>query len=374
METEPEGVGLIGGLRALRVESLRNLVRLSFETAASIVVLTGANGAGKTTLLEAVYLLLRGRTFRGRKAGPLVSHGAERLRILGQIETDSGEWGRLELERDGSGTSRMVDPPSWLDSGEQGFPIRLKLVGENAQLLLEGDPDLRRRFIDWNVFHVEPRFARLHSELRRVLAQRNAGIRSRGSDYRLWDAPFLSASTALDASRQAFVKEWDAEFAALCADFPFADGCEIGYTRGWPDDISLADALARSRPQERERGFTLIGPSRADFQILRDGHRQAFSRGQTKVLVTLLQLAAEQVHLKVGRSPAIFLLDDFETELDDAMVSRLWQTLCRTRSQIVCTRVGPRTHAGPLTEHRTTAVFHVEHGEARLLCESSRAL
>ena len=60
-----------GGLRLLRVEALRNVKRATIVTEARVIVLAGGNGAGKTTLLEAIYLAVRGKTFRVKKAGPL---------------------------------------------------------------------------------------------------------------------------------------------------------------------------------------------------------------------------------------------------------------------------------------------------------------
>ena len=55
-------------------------------------IITGANGSGKTSLAEAVYIALRGTTFRGADAD-VVRHGAEWFRVDvvladGQVRTD----------------------------------------------------------------------------------------------------------------------------------------------------------------------------------------------------------------------------------------------------------------------------------------------
>lgn len=94
------------GLRllTLRIRNLRNLrsVDLDLRQRSQRILLTGANGAGKTTLLEAVYLLARGRSFRGRKAGSLTSDGERRTLVEGRFcEVDSSSESILVFERSG---------------------------------------------------------------------------------------------------------------------------------------------------------------------------------------------------------------------------------------------------------------------------------
>lgn len=365
MTEREEGTQTIGGLRSLKINSLRNLLRVTVETEAPVILLSGGNGAGKTTFLEAVYLLARGRTFRSVKTGPLCARGSERLEVCAEVETLERGRGRIEVARDGAGVHRLADPPSWLDDGAAEMPLRVKLVSENPQSLLDGEPELRRRFLDLGVFHVEPRFARVHAQFRRVLAQRNAALRIGGAGVALWNAPFVSVSNAMHAFRASFVTDWNAMFRELAQGFSFLEACELRYDRGWPETESIEETLKKCGERELQRGFSLAGPGRADFGVTQDGRRQSLSRGQTKVAVTLLQLAAERVHLARGKEPAIFLLDDLESELDETTVRRLWELGCASRSQIIATRVSCRPESVFLASDRDVAMFHVEHGQVR---------
>lgn len=351
-----------GGLCSLRVQSLRNLERLRLETDASTILLTGVNGAGKTTLLEAIYLLARGKTFRGTKAGPLCTVGEQKTRIKGLFIWPERERLAIVFERDHSGSKRVFEPSGWLESAEFPLPLQVKLLSENAQILLDGEPDLRRRFLDWNVFHVEPGFGRVHKDFRRVLIQRNAAIRSKSGSRDLWDTTFVQYGEALEGYRRAFVDAWRTAFLEMCRAFAFLAECDIRYRRGWPEESTLSESIQDYRAREYERGFTLTGPSRADFYIERDSHRVGLSRGQAKVTVALLQLAAERVHLASGRPPAMFLLDDLEAELDTDTAARLWSVFCSTASQIVITRVAAKPDSGVLGGIRSIDMFHVEHG------------
>jgi DNA replication and repair protein RecF len=219
----------------------------------------------------------------------------------------------------------------------------VKLVGENPQALLEGEPALRRGLIDWNVFHVEPRLGALRSEFRRVLLQRNAALRARKAFSDAWDAVFVDLAEELSRLRSAFVADWSAEFGRLAAGFQFLASSPLRFDRGWPVDEDLATLLVRGRSRERERGQTLVGPHRADIRLGDPREQGGLSRGQTKVAVCLMQLSAEYVHRHRGLAPTLWLLDDVRSELDGPTWARLATLFdeCAARRLTTCVGTGP---------------------------------
>ncbi|MCK7575546.1 MAG: AAA family ATPase [Chromatiales bacterium] len=266
---EHSGVDPEPGLRSLRIESLRNIRRLDLALDTRTLLLTGANGAGKTSVLEAIYLLARGRSFRGTKAGPLTTQGESYTRIEGVYQPSDRDAVRLRYVKEGATASRDIQPPLWPESGGADWrsPLQVKLVGENAQILLDGEPSLRRRFLDWNVFHVEQRFAQIHKDFTRVLMQRNAAIRSGGGRHGLWDRSFIDLAESMNRRRALFHAEWRACFLELGEGYPFLRAADLHYRRGWPDGRDLGETLASLADQELARGYTLAGPSRADFRV-----------------------------------------------------------------------------------------------------------
>jgi DNA replication and repair protein RecF len=351
------------GLRSLRIESLRNIGRLDLTMDTRTLLLTGANGAGKTSILEAIYLLARGRTFRGTKAGPLTTNGASYTRIEGVYQPSDREAMRIRYVKEGATATRDIYPPVWPEIGGEDWRslLQVKLIGENAQTLLDGEPSLRRRFLDWNVFHVEHRFARLHKDFTRLLMQRNAAIRAGGGQRGLWDRSFIELAESMDRQRASFYAEWRACFLNLRDDYPFLRGADLHYRRGWPEGRGLSETLDSLADQELARGYTLAGPSRADFRVESGEGRRGFSRGQAKIVVALLQLAAECIHRAHGRAPVIWLLDDIEAELDRSMAERLWNAFGATDNPVIATRVSTDGDPGIFSETKSLAMFHVEH-------------
>ena len=336
---------------------------LDLDEGMECIHFVGVNGSGKTTLLESIYLMVRGRTFRGRKAGSITTEGERRLRIEGRFGLGQGsdEIG-LVFERAERGTQRWLDGVEMLGERPWQCPVRIKLIGENPQSLWEGEPVVRRGLLDWNVFHVEHQVGRLRMDLRRVLGQRNAALRMSPPDPSPWDASFLEIARRMTEIRAAFMEQWRREFVDLAVAFSFLTGTDLHFERGWSMTSELVEALAASRVAEIQRGQTLVGPHRADFSIRRDDRPLRFSRGQAKVVVLLLQLAAERVHRAAGLSPSLWLLDDLESELDDDTNARILDLLNGTGSQRISTHL-PRRHDRHLTGSTGYArMFHVEHG------------
>ncbi|TCT19025.1 DNA replication/repair protein RecF [Thiobaca trueperi] len=353
--------GKLQGLVSLRIENLRNIQRMQIDLDAPVVILSGGNGAGKTTVLEAIYLLARGRSFRGRKAGPITTNGECCTSIKGFC---TGQRGKLSLGfyRDRTGTQRSLDSAPWENQDATHFPISVKLIGENAQSLLDGDPALRRTYLDWNVFHVEHRFGRLRKNFHRTLSQRNAVLRSKDWADGIWSRSFVELAEEVNRYREQFFTDWRVQFLQLCPTFDFLADCDIRFRRGWSDRDSLGDALTQVRAAEVSCGYTLIGPSRADFTVERDGKAACFSRGQAKALVCLLQLAADRVHAEHGVGASVWLLDDLEAELDQDTCSKIWSIFAATEAQRFVTRVSTRPMADEWTAGGKACLFHVEHG------------
>ncbi len=357
----PRGPALL----SLRIRNLRNLRSLTLESEPGVreIRITGPNGSGKTTVIEAIYLLARGRSFRGRKAGGLTTTGEARTLVEGRLLGGDGrdEW-VVAFERDGRGSQHRINGSTVCALAPRDQPFRVKLIGENSQSLLDGEPNLRRALLDWNLFHVEHLIGGLRANLRRVLAQRNAALRARRADTSAWDPTFIELSLRLTARRTNFIEHWRAAFSAFAREVPFLHGCELSFSQGWPSGCPLADALALAHDAEMNRGQTLVGPHRADIGIRRDDKIVSLSRGQAKIAVCLLQLAAERVHMDAGLSPSLWLLDDLDAELDEHSAEWLHGAFEATGSQRIL--AWPTTRARQSVELPPGAVmFHVEHRE-----------
>lgn len=348
-------------VETLSIEGLRNIADASLDLDGRCALLTGTNGAGKTTLLEAVYLLSRGKSFRGARAGDLTTWGHGETRIRARIAADAfpADW---LFVRSGRTAGRWVDGIATAEIGGGWDRFSVRLVGENAQQLLEADPSLRRRFLDWNLFHMEPGYGAALRRFRQVLEQRNAWLRQGARGRAVWDDEFLAAGEALHRLRTTGLARIAAALEGLCAPFAWLGGAELRYGPGIPAASSFSGALLADRDGERAAGFTRVGPHRADFWISIGGRRAVLSRGQQKGAVCLLQLACGSAQETTAGTMGIWLLDDLWGDLDEDSIQSLVTMFLGTGCQCLFTMIAARPAARIDLLPSNARLFHVEHG------------
>lgn len=345
-------------LENLRVRRLRAISHAELELSARINWIVGGNGAGKTTMLEAVFLLGRGKSFRGSRYGSLVQHGQRDARVDADVVIGD--------HRRRIGVTKSSEGTLWWENGvrrtglqDVGNQVHVRVIGENAQRLIEGDPELRRWFLDWNMFHVEPGYREVFFRFRRVLAQRNAWLRSGGKGRPVWDDAYVAAAAEVTAARRSFVASINGEIREVATVCGLAGNPVVVLKPGWPEGEALGTRIDQARGGDVERGYTWYGPGRADLEIRLDGRRSLGSRGENKIIVAIVQLASQRV-LAVQGVECIWLLDDLLAELAPENMSAIWAAIAGTNAQIVSTALRPPPFDG--------AMFHVERGRVSPLC------
>ena len=140
-------------------------------------------------------------------------------------------------------------------------------------------------------------------------------------------------------------------------------GMSLVLRSGWAAGESLTGALNASALSDRQRGFTQVGPHRADLQCLLGSRpaNEVLSRGQMKVLMSAIRVAQGRVLAEVaGRAP-VFLLDDVGSELDGINAKAVFTALAEKKAQVLATAVS----LGDLSrwaDFTPLTVFHVEQG------------
>ena len=350
-------------IERLHAWRFRNLEAVDLELSPGVNWILGSNGAGKTALLEAVFVLSRGRSFRSRRFGPLLMRGCRAGGVEGRV-CDAGGPARVRW-RVGAGVA--------VGGGEDFSPGRflVRLLCDATHALVEGEPEVRRRFLDWNLFHVEPSFARRMGELRRLGAQRNAWLRAGGADPAVWDRPYAAVLAQLLEGRAALVDRLDRGFAALAQAAGWFEDLELRLEGPRADPAELTERLAVMRDADRERGFTYLSPSRSDLVFHRDGERWVGSRGQTKAVGSMLQLAADTGVREITEAESLWLVDDLDAELSQEWAERLLALVRGRRAQVLVTGLPGKGIEGRLMRE-TDRMFHVEQGRVTAAASALR--
>lgn len=345
-------------LDLLSISGLRNLAAVELEPGRRLNWLTGQNGAGKTSVLEAIYLLARGRSFRSARTAAVIQHGAACLRVVARRAHDQR---RLGMERSAEAWRGRIDGAETHRLSEFAQALPLVLMEPNSHRLIDGGPEGRRQYLDWQLFHVEPGYLEVWCRYARLLKQRNAALKagSPASVLSAIEAPMILAAESLNALRERQVAAISVRVELLAEQLSLRLPGVLGmsYKPGHPRDQALAEALPAFRERDRELGFTRRGPHRADLVLHCAGRAAAevLSRGQQKLLALLLLLAQLRLVVEAAPSAPLLLLDDPVSELDTGHLATLldWVRDQPVQTWVTATQEGP---AGAV-------VFHVEQGK-----------
>lgn len=350
-------------IKKLSVKNLRNISTAELEFSPTINVIQGGNGAGKTSLLEAIYLLARARSFRNAKSQKLIQNNQSSLTLFALTESENGVQTRIGLRKEGGQNLIKINGKRVNKLSTLATNLPIALITPHSHRIIEEGPEYRRRLLNWGVFHVEHRYRDLLAKYNRVLAQRNASIKSRKTDLKLWDIQMDIHAEEIKNLQEAYVLTWNKMFKRVSKDVGFLSRITIKHVQGWGKGMTLKDALNKKRDIDLGRGFTSVGSHRSDIQLSLDGSqvKNQLSRGQQKFLVTLLMLAQSKIKFDLEMEKTVILFDDFQSELDritqQNLLGIIQDEACQAFMTVIEKNMDIENRLGS-----DDKMFHVEHG------------
>ncbi len=350
-------------LTRLEVNNLRVIESAELEPRPGLNLIAGANASGKTSLLEAIHLLCTGHSFRSRRANEFIRRGASEARVHARITEEEGESVAVGIEKRPRGTRIRFAESEVRSASKLARRLPLVVIPPDSQRLIFDGTDLRRRLLDWGLFHVEQDYAGLYHNYRRTLQQRNAQLRSLPNPHALapWDAELEETGEKLHLTRRIHLQRILPRISKLATEM-LRLKVSIHYKPGWDETVPLSRALAAELGRDMARGYTGIGPHRADLELRVDGFaaHKTLSRGEAKLACIALWLAQARDHLLQSGRRAVVLIDDLAAELDRENRRWVFATLFELGCQSFVTSVsdGLGRDAGASFKG-----FHVERGK-----------
>ena len=345
-------------IKTLKIENIRNLARVDIEPSPNLNILFGPNGAGKTSVLESLVVLSRGRSFRTNQANELIGPKGDSFRVFAESLNHERKTIRLGLERSGKHWRARKNANDLSQLSQLTRDLPLVLMEPNSHLLVSGPPEIRRKYLDWGMFHVEHEFLDTWRRFSKILKQRNAALRIKQEDVLdSIDEVFSDLGSRLGLLRRSHSDEISKRVQDLMTDLGSnLENMRFEYHNGWTRG-SLQESLLAGREGDLLRGTTGSGPHRADiaFFYKEATARSVLSRGEQKLLAAALLLSQVEILAKLGEKP-IVLLDDLASEFDQEHFERVLSRALQSGGQVWVS--GTRIHRAEV-DHK---VFHVEHG------------
>ncbi|QJU07285.1 DNA replication and repair protein RecF [Candidatus Saccharibacteria bacterium oral taxon 488] len=301
-------------------------------------VIIGPNGTGKTNLLEAIYVALRGSSFRGSLTDCMQHDQAQ---TIIHLETDNTSR-RLQLLRTADGTINkeftINDSRSKLLPRKHRLPV---VLFEPSELrLISSSPSRRRDFLDGMLSRLDAQYEATLRAFHRTLLQRNELLKhphETTQNWRdhlfAWDIKFVQLATHIAQARAEFLAKHEMTLSNVYAALA---GRKTAFMAAYQASVSLdqyeqalLDHLQRARDYEITTGHTSAGPHREDFAIFL--HNQpaikVASRGEMRTIMLAFKLLELELQTKASRSRPLILLDDVFSELDATREKLLQETI-----------------------------------------------
>ena len=334
----------------LQLADFRSYAGVDVALGAGVSTFVGANGQGKTNLVEAVAYLSTLSSHRVAADQPLVRAGAERAVIRARVQAGLDDPRQLQLEVEitpGQANRARLNRSPLKRARELVGVLRTVVFAPEDLAVVKGDPSERRRFLDDLVVSRWPRLAGVRAEYDRVLRQRNTLLKSlagrmrggsagteSGGTLDVWDAHLAAAGGELMAARLRTLADLGPHVAKAYADIaPVNNDATVEYKAS----VALADqtgreelaallttAMLERRPEEVQRGVSLVGPHRDDL-VLSLGLMPAkgyASHGESWSFALALRLGSFHLLRADGVEP-VLVLDDVFAELDTRRRERL---------------------------------------------------
>lgn len=323
-----------------------------------VTILLGPNGQGKTNVVEAIRYLATLGSHRVASTGPLIRDGHESATIFAQLHHGERAMSAgLTLKRHGTNDAtlngnktKVTEIPRWVST--------IMFAPEDSAIV-RGEPSFRRQFMDELVVGGAPSMTGVFSDFERLLKQRNSllkSLRARqgGADLSTldaWTESFAQASATIVFDRQRYLRDITpmvaAEYDNLAGgDHVIARYLPKGYELEQSDKEVIATAIRKAlddaRTEELERGMTLIGPHRDDFELTIDGKpaRTHASQGETWSLALALRLGmASWIRSTRPSGDPIMMLDDVFAELDARRREKLTHAITDYEQLIITSAV-----------------------------------
>lgn len=347
-------------LSRLTLDNFRNHAAFEIRPQAQFIALHGSNGAGKTNILEAVSLLVPGRGLRRATMPDMVRNGgsggfavvAEASgNVIGTgVTAQQPERRKVRVNESNATINSLAE---WLS---------IIWLTPNMDRLFSDGAAARRRFLDRLVLALNPEHARHSSRYEKAMQQRNRLLSGAISADPLWldalEAQMTESGLAIQAARIAVVE-------ALCLQIestssgPFAKPGISLVNQAGPLEGDLATMWRKGRGRDAVAGRTLIGPHRADLNVVHNSSGQVAeqcSTGEQKALLLSLILAHAELVSTRRAAPPILLLDEVAAHLDPSRRAALFELLADTGAQVWMTGTEPDLFQGIGTSAQLLAV------------------
>jgi len=332
-------------IKKICVENLRNLSPEIIEFCSGINIIYGENGNGKTNILEAIFYLLKKKSFKKNTGFPqILSIDNEKPEII---------FKSLLLDQNGNEYSYSGkvtnEGHSWFYNGQPAkkeWKPEVVFINPHDSHLFFSSTTFKRQTLDNIGISLFAEYKKIQNKYLSALKFRNILLAKRPAKFKeqinALDDSFIQLNLDLMNLRSQLCLELSPKLETIFKTlFNSTDKLELTYLPSLksmsPDGVR--QEFQKSMEKDILIGHTRIGAHRDDYVLLFNSYNaQEFcSLGQQKVSFLGLLFAYIELFRYKNRVSPILLLDDISGELDDVRWMGLLSHLDANDFQVMIT-------------------------------------
>lgn len=363
-------------VQSVIISNFRNIETANLETDKVVNVFYGKNGGGKTSVLEALFYLGRAKSFRTSKRKTLINNEQARFAVSASL-TQNNKTQRLGIGLEENGESLIkLDGQVLTRLSEASVLFPTQVITPESFDVFFSSPKARRSFVDFGLFHVEHEYQVKWTEYVRIHKQTNALLRrpnANKTELMYWYKCLIDSAEIIESFRKTFFSKYFSKaISKLAEELPDSDTAKLirdvelkykpkTFSKNEEHFDQLVYAQIDKDLRYKQVGF---GPNRADIVFVKGGDdvSNQLSRGQSKMLFYLLEIAMVKIIRQITNKNMLLLVDDLPSEVDEDTRGTMLQMLLGSEAQLFVTGIENKIAMEFKNYTDSVNVFHVEHG------------
>ena len=333
-------------IEKLHILQFRNLDNQYLEPNTNINLFIGGNGHGKTNLIEALYYLGHNRSFKSKNIKDVVPFEKEFLQIDAVVDDV-----RVLLKKSKNKNTILFDQQRVSSNSKLTHLMPTQIISPDRGFVVGGPPKLKRSYLDWGVFHVQPELLKTYKSYNKALKNTNALLANNNTkqlDY--WLAQIATLSVEISSARADYIQKLkQTSFVPPKELIKQNNRFDFFLQSGWTKDTNHLDQESIYKYLIKNRGsFARIknlnyGPHKATIDYyLNNQNEQHFSRGEQKKLSMFYWIIQVLMLVELNIKPVV-LIDDISSELDQEKIDSILDCLIKLEVQIFVTDIGNKS-------------------------------
>jgi len=337
-------------IKKIHILQFRNIKDQYIKPNKDINIFVGGNAQGKTNLIEAIYFLGHNRSFKTKSLKDLVPFNKKNIKISAEVDNS-----QVILERSKTNNNATVNKQKINNNSTLTHLLPIQIISPDKGFIVGGAPKLKRSYLDWGVFHMEPTMLKTYKSFSRALKNTNS-LFSGGDNKQVdcWLFELATLSVEISLARTNYIERLSRKMEQPLLlktnkSFNLNKPLSFLFNSGWTRDINYLDQETIYRFLKKNiNNFTKVkhlnyGPHKATIDFFLDNQTEScFSRGEQKTLSIMFWVAQVLMLTDAGVFPVV-LIDDVSSELDKQKTNLVLDCLLDLGVQVFLTDIGKKT-------------------------------